>query len=197
MNNSRRQQKKEQTRKLLLEVAFVEFSQRGIMATRMSDIAQAAGVSHGTVFLHFETQETLITAVIEEFGKKIARRTHELAAGSGGLKDGLKAHLEAIGEFEDFYSRVIQEHAFLPAAARETYVMIQSAISFHLSQLAQREMEAGLIKAMPFHLLFNTWVGLVNYYIMNKDLFAPQDSVLKRYGDVLLDHYMNLIELKE
>ncbi len=196
MKTTVRQNQKEQTRNQILECAFAEFNRRGIMATRMSDIAEAAGVSHGTVFLHFASQEILISAVIEAFGEKVARRTHELAADSGSLREGLEAHLAGIQEFEDFYSRLVLESAFLPQAARDTYVMIQSAISFHLSQSAQRGMEAGTIMPMPFHLLFNTWVGLVNYYIMNRDLFAPNASVIKRYGAVLVDHYMSLIQPK-
>ena len=196
MKTTTRQYQKEQTRNLILASAFTEFSRHGILATRMSDIAEAAGVSHGTVFLHFATQETLISAVIEAFGEKVARRTHELAAGSGSLRDGLEAYLAGIQEFEDFYTRLVLESAFLPLAARDIYVMIQSAISFHLSQSAQREMEAGTIIRMPFHLLFNTWVGLVNYYIMNRDLFAPNESVIERYGTVLVDHIMSLIKPK-
>ncbi len=196
MKKTARQNQKEQTRKHLLEVAYLEFSRRGIMTTRMSDIADAAGVSHGTVFLHFATQEALITAVIEDFGERVARRTHELASDCAGFQDGLEAHLSGIMEFEGFYTRLVLETAFLPPAARDAYILIQSAISFHLSQPAQREMEAGTILAVPFHLLFNTWLGLINYYIMNKDLFSPHEPVLRRYGRLLLDHYMSLISRK-
>lgn len=196
MKTTIRQNQKVRTRKIILDAAFAEFSRRGILATRMSDIAEAAGVSHGTVFLHFETQTALISAVIEAFGEKAAQRTHELAAGGASLREGLKAHLAGILEFEDFYSRLVIEAAFLPPTARDTYVMIHSAISFHLSQSAQREMEAGTIIQMPFHLLFNTWIGLVNYYIMNRDLFAPTESVIRRYSVVLVDHFLSLIETK-
>ena len=188
-----RQIQKENTRQKLLNVALTEFEQRGIMATRMSDIASAAGVSHGTVFAHFETQEALITAVIEDTGIKIVRRTHELAQDSGGLRQVLASHLEGIQEFEAFYTRLVIEARGLPIIARETLISIQSAISFHISQAAQREMNLGSILPMPISLLFNTWVGLVHYYLTNGDLFAPGDSVIDRYGSTLLDHFMNLV----
>jgi AcrR family transcriptional regulator len=188
-----RQIQKKNTRQKLLNVALTEFEHRGIMATRMSDIASAAGVSHGTVFAHFETQEALITAVIEDTGIKIARRTHELAQDSGGLRQVLASHLEGIREFEAFYTRLVIEARGLPLIARETLISIQSAISLHISQAAQREMNLGSILPMPISLLFNTWVGLVHYYLTNGDLFAPGDSVIDRYGSILLDHFMNLV----
>jgi hypothetical protein len=45
--------------------------------------------------------------------------------------------------------------------------------------------------------MFNTWVGLINYYLMNRDLFAPGESVISRYGQRLVEHYMNLISRRE
>lgn len=65
MKKTNRQLQKEQTKELLLKTAYEIFSERGIMNTRMSDIARAAGVSHGTIFVHFQTQEALIEEVIE------------------------------------------------------------------------------------------------------------------------------------
>lgn len=196
MNKTKRQLQKEQTKKLLLQTAFNQFEKNGIMATRMSDIAKAANVSHGTVFVHFATQEILITTVIEEFGRKMTARTHELAGGTGSVREVLQAHLNGIMEYEGFYTRLVIEARMLPAASRNTLIMIHSAMSHHLSQAAQREMEAGTIAQMPVHLLFNTWMGLVNYYLTNGDLFAPQGSVLERYGQTLLDHYMSLLPPK-
>lgn len=195
MIKNQRQIQKEQTRNKLLEVSFQEFAERGIMATRMSDIAQAAGVSHGTVFTHFSSQEILITTVIETFGEKVALRIHELSDEMGGVYDLLKAHLEGLLEFEAFYTRLLIEARLLPKIARDTLISIQSAISIHLSRAAQHEMETGKIKTMPLHLLFNTWLGLIHYYLANGDLFAPQDSVLRRHGSMLLDHFIGLISL--
>ena len=65
MKKTNRQLQKEQTKELLIKTAYMMFSERGIMNTRMSDIAKAAGVSHGTVFAHFLTQEALIENVVE------------------------------------------------------------------------------------------------------------------------------------
>lgn len=196
MIRTQRQAQKEQTRRKLLDVAFVEFGSRGIMATRMSDIAKAAEVSHGTVFAHFESQEILIAAVIEEFGEKIGIRTHELANNCGGVREILEAHLMGIGEFEAFYTRLIIEARLLPQVARDTLIGIQSGISFHLRQAAKNEMEAGTIAKMEISLMFNTWLGLINYYMANSDLFAPGGSVIERHGKNLLEHYMRLLEVK-
>jgi hypothetical protein len=85
----------------------------------------------------------------------------------------------------------------LPAAAQNALIAIQSALSFHLSRAAESGMEEGKIRRIPLHLLFNTWLGLVHYYLANAELFAPGSSVLKYHGPELLAHYMSLIKAQE
>jgi AcrR family transcriptional regulator len=194
--DTQRQKQKECTRKHIIETALQHFAKYGLTTTRTADIAKVAKVSHGTIFAHFSSQEVLLNAVIEEFGTRVSLRLHELATINGSLQDILEAHLKGLMEFEAFYSRLITECRLLPPSARNTFVMIQSSISFHISQAADKEMKEGHIRPCPVYLLFNTWVGLVHYYLTNNDLFAPGGSVLERYGQELVDHYMSLITVK-
>ncbi|MFZ7103388.1 MAG: TetR/AcrR family transcriptional regulator [Peptococcaceae bacterium] len=193
---TQRQVQKEQTRKHLMETAFRQFAEKGLTTTRTADIAKAAKVSHGTVFAHFPTQEALLNAVIEEFGVRVSRRLHELAAGHTGLREVLAAHLKGLREFEAFYTRLVIEGRLLPESARNAFIIIQSSISFHISQAAEREQQTGTIAVYPLHLLFNTWIGLLHYYLANNDLFAPGESVIERYGQELLEHFMSLMAVK-
>lgn len=193
MRQTSRARQKEQTKDTLLAAAYALYSKQGFLDTRMSDIAQAAGVSHGTVFLHFKTQEALITAVVETYCGRIAARTHELAGSGSSLREMLREHLAGIEESEAFYSRLVLESRRLPTPARDAWIQLQSAVSFHFSRAAEREAAAGKIRNLPPHLLFNTWMGLVHYYLANGDLFAPDGKVLERYGETLLETYMNMI----
>lgn len=195
MTVSKRHEQKEQTRKHIVEVAFRQFAEKGLMAARTLDIARAAGIAHGTVFVHFPTREALLIHVIEEFGNRITRRIHELASCGGSVREVLEAHLNGLMEYEAFYTRLITERPMLPEEVHHSIVGIQSAISFHLQQAAEAEMNAGKIRPMPLHLFFNTWLGLIHYYLSNGDLFAPGESVLKRYGKELVDHFLALIAI--
>ncbi len=195
MTESQRQKQKNQTREHLINVSLNQLAKDGLTTTRTSDIAIAAKVSHGTVFAHFPTREILLDAVIEEFGIRITNRLHELASSNCDMKELLEAHLKGISEYEDFYTRLISERSLLHESARNSLIGLQSAISFHLYQIAKCEMESCKIRTMPIDLLFNTWIGLIHYYLINGDMFSPGESVLKRYGEQLVQHYMNLIKL--
>jgi len=150
-------------------------------------------VSHGSVFAHFGTQEGLIAAVIEDFGEALSLHLHESTERGAGTREVLKSHLDAIRESEGFYARLAVETPLLPSEARLSLVLIQSDIAFHLSPAIEADAKAGSVKAMPLPLLFNTWVGLLHYYLANRELFAPDASLLESRGEELLDHFMSLI----
>lgn len=197
MVESQRQVQKNQTRKHLIEVALNQFANEGLITTRTSDIANVAKVSHGTIFAHFPTREILLDAVIEEFGMRIANRLHALVDINCGMKEVLEAHLRGISEYEPFYTRLVSEGHLLHEDVRYSLIMIQSAISFHFIQVAEREIKEGKIREMPVDLLFNTWIGLVHYYLVNGDLFAPGEKVLERYSQQLVEHFINLIKISK
>jgi len=187
-----RQQQKEQTRGKLLQAAYQVFTRQGIMQSRMEDIAREAGVSHGTVFVHFRTQEELTEAVVAYYGGEIAARTHDLSHSGGSLKEVLYAHLMGIGAYEGFYIRLLQEAQLLPQAARDSFVMIQSVLSLHFARVLARE-EAAVKTEIPGHVLFSMWIGLLHHYLQNGDLFAPEGGVIARHGDMLMTSYLRFL----
>jgi AcrR family transcriptional regulator len=197
MKKTARTLQKEQTKALLIKTAYEVFSKKGFINTRVSDIAQAAGVSQGTMFVHFESQEAMIEEVIAFYGQKLALRTHLLSQSHGGLAELLRAHLDGIMEFEPFYTQLVIENRLLPPGARDSFVAIQSAISFHFSQVTQREPKPVQSDEIPSYLLFNLWMGLVHYYLANGDLFAPEGHVIRRYGETLIQSFIKLVTAKE
>jgi AcrR family transcriptional regulator len=54
------------TRDNLLAAGRRVFEERGYANTRMSDIASAAGVSHGTVYTWFDDKEALLRALVDD-----------------------------------------------------------------------------------------------------------------------------------
>ena len=184
----KRQAQKEQTRRKLLQAMYEVICTNGMLNTRVSDVAAAAGVSHGTVFVHFESLEALMSEATEEYGRRIALRTHALASSSARLDDLLRAHLQAIREYEPFYTRLVLENRLLPPAVRDIWISIQSAISYHFSQILQHEAVADVPEAV----LFNAWIGLVHHYLSNGDLFAPNGRVIERWGETLIQSFLQL-----
>ena len=64
----------------LLEAALTLFVEKGFAATRSEEVAKAAGVSKGTLYLYFPSKEELLKAVIQHFlGAEIEAGVQEAA----------------------------------------------------------------------------------------------------------------------
>ena len=188
-----RARRKAETRSRILSEAKALCAESGFSRTRTIDVARAARVSHGSGFVHFPSRENLMTAVVSEMAREITDSLHARVTGGGSLRDVLAAHLESLVEHEDQIRWLIREAPVLPAGYLSAWVGLSSAVSFHISQAAERDMAKGRVKQMPPHLLFNTWVGLVHHYVLNRELFSPGRRVLETHGPELLDHFMNLV----
>lgn len=62
----------------ILEGARQEFFAHGFSGASMADIAQAAGVSKGTLYVYFENKERLFAALVEEQSRKVGETTLQL-----------------------------------------------------------------------------------------------------------------------
>ena len=194
MQAATRQEQKAATRDRLVNAAMALFARKGIVQTTTADIARAVRMSHGVVFLHFAKRDDLVIAVIDEFGRRLAVEFRQALEQDLGLRAVLQAHLRVLAEFEPFYARLVIEAPLLPPKVRSTLLMLHAAVSQRLFLALERERKAGRARRLERPLLFNTWIGLVHHYLVNRDLFAAGASVIAEQGDTLVQHFMTLVK---
>jgi len=187
-----RQMQKAQTKERIAAAAFKIYSENGF-STPTATIANAAHVSHGSIFVHFPTVEDLMISSLENFSKEIEKELHSLSGSVNDITALLEMHIDVLIKHEDFYKRLITEAVYLPEEARNTFIAIQSTVSIHFLQALEGEMDKGRIKDIPFHMIFNTWLGLIHYYLLNSDLFTQEGSVLKLHKNNLIECFLELI----
>ncbi|MCL2550367.1 MAG: TetR/AcrR family transcriptional regulator [Methanimicrococcus sp.] len=189
----KRQLQKAQTRERIIAAALKVYSEQGFSAPTAA-IADEANVSHGSIFVHFPTVESLWLCLLENFSQDINAEFNSLSEYGNDIERLLERHIDVLIKHEDFYKRLVKEAVYLPEEEKNTFIAIQSMVSIHLLQALEREISRKVVKNVPPHMLFNTWLGLIHYYLLNGDLFAPQDSVLKRYKSALIECFLSLIK---
>jgi AcrR family transcriptional regulator len=83
------------TRKLLVDVARENFTQRGYAATSIDDVIHQAGVARGALYHHFPGKEALFRAVYEEVEGEVVARVLAVAAAQPSPWDAVRAGLSA------------------------------------------------------------------------------------------------------
>lgn len=189
---SKRQIQKESTRQKIIDTAYRIYATEGFSAST-AKIAKEAGVSHGTVFAHFQSLNDLLECIIGEFQISLAAEFYDMGESSASVSDFLDAHLKVLIDHEEFYLRLITERSLLPEEVQYMYADNQSTIAHHFNLLLSREIKNGIVKEVPVHMLFNTWLGMIHYYLWNKDFFSPDEPVLARYAGELKHTFISLI----
>ena len=92
---------REQKRNRILRAAIEVFASKGYFAARMNDVATAAEVADGTLYLYFEGKEHLLMSIFDDvLGRFIERLDTEIAALDDPVEKlsvMIRLHLETLG----------------------------------------------------------------------------------------------------
>ena len=196
-------QQAQATRQHILDVALKLFSQRGVSATSLADIAQAAGVTRGAIYWHFKNKSDLFSEIWELSEASIADLEIEYRAKFPDdplsvLREILVYILEATAAEER--RRLMMEIIYHKcefvgemAVAQQAHRNLCLASNERIEQSLQLCMQAGLL---PQTLLVRRAAILMRSYIsglMENWLFAPEmfdlQSEARTYVAILLEMY--------
>ncbi|MBL9097076.1 MAG: TetR/AcrR family transcriptional regulator [Alphaproteobacteria bacterium] len=99
--------RKEESRKRLLAAARDLFVARGYHATRPQDISRAAGLGHGTFYLHFKDKRECFLAFVEEARAEVDAAVIARASKAKNLPEMVEAVLRTIYDYAEDHPGVI------------------------------------------------------------------------------------------
>jgi TetR/AcrR family fatty acid metabolism transcriptional regulator len=92
---------REQKRNRILRAAIEVFATKGYFAARMTDVAEAAEVADGTLYLYFEGKEHLLMSIFDDvLGRFISRLDEEISKIGDPIEKldvMVRLHLETLG----------------------------------------------------------------------------------------------------
>jgi len=105
-----------ESKKKIIDAAMAVFSAKGYAKANIREIAKAAGISVGGVYLYFRNKEELYKSLINKWMQDIGSRL-EVTVGSAGsaaeaLSNFLKLYLENALKHKEFILLHIREHGF-------------------------------------------------------------------------------------
>lgn len=192
---SRRELQREQTRERLLTEGEQEFIRGGFRDASTAAIAKAAGVAHGTVFLHFPTKEDLLSEIVLRHAQEAMNELHARAGATKDLESLLDAHLEVIARHEDFEVALARESALLPGPLMRRVVIARTGIGHHLYERLRAGVEEGrYAETVDPTVALSFWFGTLQYHLAHRELFAPKAGLIRTRGAKLKEFFLQSIE---
>src|SRR5262252_4379467 len=78
----------------ILEAAVKVFAKNGFYATRVSEVAKAAGVADGTIYLYFKSKDELLVSLFEDRVERLLAYLHEELPKTTSASERLKRVIE-------------------------------------------------------------------------------------------------------
>lgn len=169
--------KAEATRARIFHAALKLFREKGFDATTMRDIAQAAGMSLGSTYYHFDSKEALVMAFYEESQEALQGRIPEAMAKHKDLATRIRVVIQL--RFEQFgpnramlgalFRNAADPHHPISPFSTQTKAIRDRAIA-HFEE-AIRGGEVKIPKDLQAHLPQLLWMfqmGLILFWIYDR-----------------------------
>ncbi|GAA0378879.1 TetR/AcrR family transcriptional regulator [Bacillus horti] len=145
----------------ILDAAFQVFGTQGFYETKMSEIAEQAGIAKGTIYLYFSSKEELYKAMTERDFQRYLEELHKVVSSEGS--------------FEELLTRIGRHHFYYYLERKEyTRVFFQSPNN-----------DPNMWKMLRAFL--QEYVSLIEQLMQRERLQAPHDLALVFSG--LLDSF--------
>jgi AcrR family transcriptional regulator len=146
----------ERKRTAILDAARAVFSRQGYAATAVNDLAEAAGIAKGTLYLYFESKEDLYLAALARDLADLSARARTEMARAQTFREKVGAFLSVRVEYakahEDFLRIYLAEYGgmFVRAAPiRNELHRLSRASMRHLTSAAEDAVRRGEIRRLP------------------------------------------------
>jgi AcrR family transcriptional regulator len=190
---NKREQAKKETREKLLAAAKEEFVKNGLLNISTVDIAQRAGVAHGTVFFHFQNKENLLVRVLDRELLKITDELHLHLHGSHAFVDLLNTYLDFLEREETFFAIIARETPFYSPELRRMILGREAAIRHYFYQALQQAIEQQQYKNVDITAVLNFLFGALNYHLCLREAFAADGSVIKEKRQTIVETFIQLL----
>jgi AcrR family transcriptional regulator len=147
-----RRTKSERTRERILDAAAACFRERGFAATRLSDIADRAGLQAPSLYYHFGSKEELIEVVlalgVERTFEHVRARASAVPAGDplGRLAAAIEGHVEMVLETGNYSAANLRLYGQMPDDIRRRLQKIQRRVGRYWDELLVAARDAGAIR---------------------------------------------------
>ena len=188
----RREQYLETRRNQIIDAAIEVFGHKGLDVATVDEIAQAAGISKGTIYLYFKSKDEIFDAILAERSlmpqmvdliesPKISMESDEFTLEIFLEKMG-EGFLSAMENISPLFRLVIADAYKFPVQAEHVYNNLILKFNQAFAELLTAQVEAGKIKPLDSPLITaRCFIGMLIIYVLSQEMMGGKKfTTIKR-----------------
>jgi AcrR family transcriptional regulator len=172
----RREEYLQERRERILDAAIQVFGRKGFAGANVADIAEAANIGKGTVYLYFKSKEEIFSAILSErsllpwFADRVMDEDTPLET---MLTDIARHFLKTMPDYLPVIHLVLSDGQRSPAHAGQLYQNVILKGNKLLAAYLAAQAKAGRIRPLdnPF-LTARAFLGMLMIYIMTQEMLG-------------------------
>lgn len=182
-----RERSAEATKKRLVEAAIELFASRGLSGATIDAIAEAAGISRGSIFWHFGSKEGLMWAVVDALYMETGARIFDDAEGRTGIEavdaafaarcDQLRRQTQVARLAELLFAEALGPHQELApgfAKFREEHIAVLR--KWLVAGINAGEFREDLDVKTTADVLFAAMSGIASHWLLEQDSIDLEEA---------------------
>jgi AcrR family transcriptional regulator len=185
--------KGEQTRELLIEAAFRQFTAHGFHGASMRQIAEDVGLAVGGIYNHFANKDEMLKAVLIKY-HPVNVMAAELAVAKGAtvetlLRDAARRFASAVQSQPGLVKLLFIE--MVECQGRHLPELLQTLFPQVLAFVDELNRLEGATSAKPPLVTFRILVSLLVGYFVSESLLAHGPAILQQTG--MVDDFVDVL----
>jgi AcrR family transcriptional regulator len=171
-----RDQYRQERRESILDAAITVFGKKGFDGANVEDIARAAGIGKGTVYLYFKSKENIFGAIVSE-RSLLPRMTQLLSMAGIPLEERLTqiadGYLEFIIEYQSIFRLIFSDSQRFPSHAEQVYTGLILKGNQLLADYLADQAKAGKIRKLDNPLITaRAFIGMLMIYALTQEILG-------------------------
>ncbi len=202
LSHATRQRRKEARPQELLDAALALFVEKGFAATRSEEVARAAGVSKGTLYLYYPSKEELFKAVVRQKLSSVIAAGEEMALAHEGHTAELLVQLmltwsQRLGETPaaGVHKVMLAEVRNFPELAQFYTDEVIVPADRLFSTVVQRGIDRGEFRPLPVHEVAHALMAPMIFQALHRHSFGacPIQKTFELDPERLLRTHLDMV----
>jgi TetR/AcrR family transcriptional regulator, cholesterol catabolism regulator len=176
----------------IVKIAAALFARQGYHGTSMRDIAREVGVHAGSLYVHIDSKEDLLEAIVFRIMEQSERDMAEVLAAGGTATEQLHAvaarDLKLIGENKEFATVFFHEWRNLSEARQRTVIESRDRWEAGLRSIIAQGIEAGEFRPVDPRIAGIALTSILNwaYVWYSADGDLSTDQLAEQFAGMLI-----------